>query len=114
MSKEKEVTYLSVDYQQLLQLLTPNSVIYLDPPYRNSTGSYNDGKRGFNGWSKELEQSLCNFCNLLTSKHLKFLLSYNINEDIISWSNQHDYQVIYVSEPQGRYNKREEILIKNY
>ena len=35
-----------------------NDMIYFDPPYFNSVGNYNDGKRGFEGWTSEHEQKL--------------------------------------------------------
>lgn len=43
-----------------------NDLVYLDPPYYNSVGSYNDGKRGFEGWTKEHEIKLL---ELMTKLH---------------------------------------------
>ncbi len=38
--------------------LTNNDYVYCDPPYLITTGSYNDGKRGFKGWGITEEKLL--------------------------------------------------------
>lgn len=50
-------------------------LFYCDPPYLISTGTYNDGKRGFTGWSEKEEKSLFVFLDELDSKGIMFALS---------------------------------------
>lgn len=47
-----------------------------------TTGSYNDGKRGFLGWNKELEKDLFEYADYLTANnvHLYYLMFINIKE----------------------------------
>lgn len=113
-SSEKNIDFLSIDYRELLTLMDDSSLIYLDPPYLNSCGSYNDGKRGFAGWSARQELELCIFCDDLTAKGLKFLLSYNVSEPVLAWAKRRNYEIMQVDAPQGRYNSRREILVKNF
>ena len=49
--------------------------MYCDPPYSISTGSYNDGKRGFNGWCFQDDIDLINLLDDLSAKGIKFAMS---------------------------------------
>lgn len=111
---EKDIVYLTGDYRQLDHYLKKDSFIYLDPPYRDAAGAYNDGKRGFEGWSKKLESELLEYLDSINIRGLRFMLSYNINDDIIRWANQNNYRTINLEETQGRYNRRMEVIILNY
>lgn len=92
---------------------------YMDPPYRMTTGVYNDGKRGFDGWNYEHEEKLLTFADGLTKHHIPFMLSYVIehkgktNQNILAWIKKNSYTVIAVN-GQGRYADRKEVLITNY
>ena len=55
--------------------LTRNDFVYLDPPYLITTGSYNDGKRGFTNWGEEQELEMYNLMKKLNKKNIKFALS---------------------------------------
>lgn len=55
--------------------LTENDFVYCDPPYLITTGTYNDGKRGFKGWTKEEEIRLLDLLENLNKKKTKFALS---------------------------------------
>lgn len=59
--------------------LGKNDFVYCDPPYLITTGTYNDGKRGFKGWSKTEEEALLNRLNYLDQRSVKFALSNVIN-----------------------------------
>lgn len=111
---EKNIIYVTSDYRQLDNYLENDSFIYLDPPYRDATGAYNDGKRGFEGWTKKLEIELFEYLDTVNERGYKFMLSYNINDDILNWANQRGYRAIKIDETQGRYNRRMEVLILNY
>lgn len=55
--------------------LTANDFVYCDPPYLITTGTYNDGKRGFTGWNENEEKKLLNLLDSLHEKGIKFSLS---------------------------------------
>lgn len=76
--KECDVTFLSLDYTKLTEAINfaDDCFIYLDPPYKLTTGSYNDGKRGFKGWDDELEFEMFDFIDNLTAQNIPCMLSY--------------------------------------
>lgn len=111
--KTKNITYVSCDYKDLEEYINQDTVIYLDPPYLNALGSYNDGKRGFNGWNIIDEQLLCKYLESLSERAVRFLLSYIASDSILDWADQRNFQIININQ-QGRYHNRPEVLIKNY
>ena len=101
-----------------------NDFIYCDPPYSIGTGVYQDGKRGFNGWSKEDDKKLFAILDELNEKDVKFAMS-NVfenkglrNEELIEWSKKykvHHYNMNYNgSNYQRKESKSDEVLITNY
>jgi len=118
--KECECAFMSRDFRELTQTIDDDTFVYLDPPYRLTCGAYNDGKRGFEGWTNEHEESLFNFIDELTAKNIPVMLSYVLennghrNEQLQQWIEQNQYAVKKISTGQGRYQKREEVLILNY
>jgi DNA adenine methylase len=105
-----------------------NDFIYCDPPYLITTGSYNDGKRGFDGWGGNEEIQLLDFLYNLDKKKLRFALSNVIehkgkkNDILIKWlSNNPSFNVHhldfnyknsnYQTTPTG---KTIEVLVTNY
>lgn len=55
--------------------LGPEDFVYCDPPYLITTGTYNDGKRGFKGWTEKEEKQLLKLLNDLDKNSVKFALS---------------------------------------
>lgn len=101
-----------------------NDFVYCDCPYSLGTGVYQDGKRGFNGWSKEDDKKLFKILDDLNTKGVRFALS-NVfenkgmrNEELIEWSKK--YKVYHFnmnyngSNYQRKENKSDEVLIVNY
>ena len=119
-SKSKNIEYLNVTFERLTNHINPDTFVYADPPYRSTLGVYNDGKRGFEGWTIEHEQRLCLFLDWINQHEAKFMLSYVLqvedfyNEDVANWATRNNYRIIDVDTPQGRYNNRREVLIVNY
>lgn len=119
-SKSKNVEYLNLPFERLIDQINPDTFIYADPPYRSTLGVYNDGKRGFEGWTIEHEQRLCLFLDQIHQREAKFMLSYVLrvedfyNADVANWAGRNGYRVIDIEVPQGRYNNRREVLIINY
>lgn len=74
--KEKTVRFTNHSFEDFdFSILNKNDFVYCDPPYLITNGSYNDGKRGFKGWSEKEEFSLLNLLDNLNSKKIKFALS---------------------------------------
>lgn len=118
--KKKNVFFRTGSFQLLRDLISASAVFYFDPPYLNTTGVYNDGKRGFEGWTREHEVRLCSFMDDLHDAGARFMLSYSIvvngieNTPIKQWAMEKGYRIITLPEKQGRYHDRDEVLIINY
>ena len=121
--KEKNILFMSTDYINLRTQLTidARTFIYLDPPYKLTTGSYNDGKRGFKGWDDHLEQELFDFIDEMTQLRIPCMLSYVLehkgvtNTALEDWINRNNYTYIPLGDIIGISGQpRKEILILNY
>lgn len=116
--QEKNVEFYSGNFVGLENEITSDDFVYLDPPYMNTTGTYNDGKRGFNGWNVNDENELKGFIDRLDEKNIKFMLSYVIyhkektNFNILDWVKNRNYNIIELDKEAGRV--RNEVLIINY
>lgn len=118
--KNINVEFINNNFSDLDYLIKKNVFFYLDPPYRETTATYNDGKRGYEGWNILYEQKLCSFIDKINDANSKFIFSYLLeshnftNFEIEHWAQERGYSIIPVGEKQGRYNNRKEVLIKNY
>ncbi len=119
--KEKNFIFKTGQYFELSSEIDNNTFVYLDPPYKLTTGSYNDGKRGFNGWDDELEGELFEFLNRLNDNKVTFMLSYviehkgKINDNLMRWINDNHYKIIELGDVIGiSGSRRKEVLIVNY
>lgn len=104
-----------------------NDLIYFDPPYLITTGNYNDGKRGFKGWSEKDEIDLLNLCDMLDKQGTRFALS-NVfeckgksNDILKKWSNNYNLAYINADYNNCNYQAKDkskgntiEVLITNY
>ncbi|MFT9031768.1 MAG: DNA adenine methylase [Leuconostoc pseudomesenteroides] len=120
--KELDVSFSSKSFDELEIPAGSDILLYLDPPYRLTLGSYNDGKRGFKGWTESIEGNLFDF---MISRHKlgnKIVLSYVItnglesNETLLNWLNVHpEFHLVHVDGVNGWSGKiRDEILVMNY
>ena len=114
--KNKNVIFMSEDFECLKKYIDKDTFFYCDPPYLITLGSYNDGKRGFNGWSEKDEIRLLDFLNEIDSKGGKFMLS-NVLEHkgktnmiLKKWQEINNFKII----PYDKKEKRKEIIIINY
>ena len=98
-----------------------NDFVYLDPPYLNTTATYNEN----NGWNEKDEDDLYNLCEELHSKGIKFGLS-NVfenkgikNDKLINWCEKNNWNVYtfdkftYMACGKGNSNAKE-VFITNY
>ena len=116
--KEKNVFFESKDYHDIFYELDKTSFTYLDPPYMLTNGSYNDGKRGFQGWNTETEKKFFDFVDNLNKDGKPFMISYVLehngkyNFKLEEWIKKEGYNIIEVDPTLG--NNRKEILITNF
>lgn len=126
-SKITNFNLSSLDFRDLdLLSLSLDDFVYLDPPYLITTGSYNDGKRGFKGWTNKDDLDLFSLLDSLDTKGIKFGFSNVLehkgikNEPLISWSQKYNIHNIEYSYKNSNYQRKEkesitkEVLITNY
>ena len=109
--------------------LSSNDFVYCDPPYLITTGTYNDGKRGFTGWSETEERKLLKILDSLNEKKVSFALSNVLDhkgkENLIlkNWIKDNNYFISYISKNYANSNYHTidrnknstvEVLITNY
>ena len=116
--KEKNVSFYSKDFTELDEFINDKTFVYLDPPYLITLGSYNDGKRGFNGWNEEEEKRLLDYLTKLNKRGVKFMLSNVLyhkeksNQLLIDWVKENEFNIV---EYDGKARKsRNEVIIINY
>lgn len=125
--QDKNYILLNKDFRLLdYSFLRRGDIVYCDPPYLITTGSYNDGKRGFGDWTEEEDLALLNLLDKFDSKGIYFYLS-NVfyhkglsNNKLIEWSKK--YKVIYLDKDYSNSNyhakntneKTVEVLVTNY
>ena len=123
--KNMNIDFSSKDFDKVsIENLGKDDFIYCDPPYLITTGSYNDGNRGFKDWKEEEELKLYKVLDELDKKNVRFALSNVIehkgkeNKLLKEWSKK--YKVIYLDNDYSNssYNtkkgKSKEVLIINY
>lgn len=123
--KSMNVEFFSEQFDKLdLSKLNSEDFVYCDPPYLITTGSYNDGNRGFKDWKEEEELKLYKLLDELNDRNVKFALSNVIehkgreNKLLKEWSKK--YKTIYLTSDYSNssYNTKRgksiEVLIVNY
>ena len=129
--QSKDITFLSLDFKEALDSLSldSQSFVYADPPYLITQGTYNDGKRGFSGWSESLELQLLQSLDRLDSKGMYFALSNVLvhkgreNTILKKWIQSREYTIHNIDSHytnanyQTKYKDKsltQEVLITNY
>ena len=90
----KSYNFKQFDFSQINR----DDLVYCDPPYLITTGPYNDGKRGFEGWTSNEDIYLFKILDDLNARSVKFVLS-NVsvhkgktNTDLLKWAQR--YRII--------------------
>jgi adenine-specific DNA-methyltransferase len=123
--KSKEVIFSSCEFENFcFDGFDKDDLVYCDPPYLITTGSYNDGNRGFKDWNAKQENKLLELLDSLNERGIRFALSNVLthkgdeNSILINWAKKynvhyldHDYSN---SSHNTRKGKSEEVLITNY
>ena len=124
---KKNIILSTGDFREFdFSRLSKGDVVYCDPPYLITTGSYNDGKRGFRDWTTAEDADLLSLLDRLHEQGILFALS-NVfahkgqtNDALIEWSKK--YNVLYIDKTyancsyhfKDRGAKTVEVLITNY
>lgn len=128
--KTLNVAFTNLNFDEFnFSHLNENDFVYADPPYLITTGTYNDGKRGFTGWNEKEEVKLLQILSNLDRKNIKFALSNVIehkgktNYLLVDWINENGFVINYIKKNYANSNyqtkNREkngsiEVLITNY
>ena len=120
--KNDNVIITNNDFRKLkISKLDNNSFVYLDPPYLDTTATYNEKE----GWTIKDERDLYNICEELNNNGIKFGMS-NVftnkgktNDKLIEWCHKNEWDVYtfdkftYCACGKGNSNAKE-VFIKNY
>ena len=124
-----DIHFSAVDFYDFdYDILKTGDFIYADPPYLLTCGSYNDGKRGFRGWTENDDQELLKLLTELSERGVNFALSNVIehkgfiNDAIIEWASNNGYSIHDINfnynncnyHTNNRENVTKEVLITNY
>lgn len=128
--QSKNVHFSSLNFDEFdFTQLGPNDFVYADPPYLITTGTYNDGKRGFTGWNESTERILLEILDMLDQRNIKFGLSNVIhhkgktNHILLSWIEENNYHINYLNKDYSNCNYHTldkskdasvEVLVTNY
>ena len=127
---ESSIDFTSYNFDKFdFSRLSSNDFVYADPPYLITTGTYNDGKRGFTGWNEIEERKLLYILDSLDKRNICFALSNVIEhkgkENLIlkDWIDKNKYYVSYLSKNYSNSNYHTidrnpnatiEVLVTNY
>ena len=120
--KRDNVKINNGDFQKLcVEELNKDDFVYLDPPYFNTTATYNEN----NGWSEDDENTLYSLCERLNENEIKFGIS-NVfenkntkNQKLLDWCDKNKWNVYtfdkftYMACGKGNSNAKE-VFITNY
>lgn len=125
-----DCSFSNLDFRNFdIDPLGESDFVYCDPPYLITTGTYNDGKRGFTGWTNIEEKQLLSLLDFLSSKKVKFALSNVLthkgktNQLLIDWIEQNGYRVEHLDKNYANsnyhtsdrnLNSSDEVLVLNY
>ena len=125
--KEKDIKITCQDYINFYDYEYEKDVfVYCDPPYLITTGSYNDGNRGFKNWGEKEEKELLEFLDNLNSLNVKFALSNVLehkgleNNILKEWTKKYNIHYLNYSYNNCNYHSKNknyktiEVLITNY
>ncbi|AVQ29723.1 DNA adenine methylase [Fusobacterium varium] len=124
--KLENIEFLNKNFKDFdYSCIKSNDFIYCDPPYRMSVGSYNDGKRGFEGWGIKDDLALFEILDELNERGIRFALS-NVffnngftNKELAKWSEKYNVHILKINYENSNYQrnklfKTKEVLITNY
>ncbi|MDR1736668.1 MAG: Dam family site-specific DNA-(adenine-N6)-methyltransferase [Oscillospiraceae bacterium] len=123
--KKREISFTAKDFTELdISSLGRGDMVYCDPPYLITTGSYNDGSRGFKDWKESQEVALYALLDKLHAQGVSFALSNVLthkgtcNEVLSKWCGKYIITYLNNDYSNSSYNTQKgeslEVLITNY
>lgn len=119
---QDNVKIFSKDFKTLkIDKLNQNDFVYLDPPYLNTTATYNEN----GGWNIDNENTLYDICERLSAQGIKWGMSNVfenkgiVNQTLIDWCTNNDLKIYtfdkftYMACGKGNSNTQE-VYICNY
>ena len=123
----QQIDFVAHNFHNLdLDFLEPGDFVYADPPYLISCSSYNDGRRGFEGWRAQDDLDLFDVLDELNARHVHFALSNvlehkgMVNDNLNAWRVQYHTHLLNANYSNSSYqssNKNTrtiEVLITNF
>ncbi len=112
----------NMDFRSIpIDMITDKDFVYLDPPYFNTTATYNESR----GWTEKDERDLYKFLENLSGHDIKWGMSNVfenkgvVNQKLVDWCNENNLKVYtfdkftYMACGKGNSNAKE-VLITNY
>ena len=125
--KSKNIEFYTRDFRDInICGLGNNDFIYCDPPYLITTGSYNDGNRGFHDWGKREEYDLYAYLDQANAQGVRFALSNVLkhkgvdNKILQEWAQKYKINYIQSNYSNCNYQLKDksaesiEVLVTNY
>lgn len=125
--QSKNIVLTNKDFMSFdFSMLSAEDLVYCDPPYLITTGSYNDGTRGFKDWTIKEELQLLTLLDTLNNQGVYFALSNVLthkgvtNDILIDWSKKYHVKYIYKTYSNCSYHLKDrntetvEVLVTNY
>lgn len=125
--KKRDIEFFCRDFKDMeIDNLSNEDFIYCDPPYLITTGSYNDGNRGFKDWRENEERELLQWLDVANQRNIKFALSNMLrhngkeNKFLMEWAKKYVIHNIESNYSNCNYHLKDksgktiEVLITNY
>lgn len=105
--------------------ISKDDFVYVDPPYSNSTASYNDNRRFFGGWDVNDDTRLFEILDALNQRGIRWAMSNAFvnngfkNYGLIKWADKYNTHKMTHRSYNSNYqrksrNKTTEVFITNY
>jgi site-specific DNA-adenine methylase len=123
--KNGNIEFAAMDFIKFdVSALGYQDMVYCDPPYLITTGSYNDGNRGFKDWKEAQDVALYALLDRLHRQGVRFALSNVLthkgvrNEILLEWCKKYVITELNMDYSNSCYNSKRgesvEVLITNY